>query len=424
MALAAIFHIISSYDTLLSLLEAKHRLLESSPTRVMPSPTTFTSPFGLAADNHPAPPDCHAVIIPKRGSLSRSSTSSDVSHASVTSAATLVGEHIKHCEEVCLECGTFVSALPAVNKPDDLVSPGRDIALKPLVGKLKERLRSQLEGRPEPKLVGLLATDDAGCQAYASATAKTCASSGIEFETRQVEHDYEAVRRAIMSLNEDASVAGLLVYFPIFGPDIDNHLRGLISARIDVEGVHPDNLARSSRDPPSLMDEPSLAVHPCTSLAVVRILQDQGLYDLSASPGGRLRGKVATVVNRSETVGKPLALMLANEGATVFSVDIHGVQVFERHAGTLCIRTILSPDAAQDYCFGVADVIVSAVPSARYKVPTAAIKPGTVCINVAMDDNFEADVKRRAGLYARRVGSVTTMMLQMNAVSLQGRSEA
>jgi len=390
----------------------------------MTSTITLNSAFALTSVPDSPADDTSTKYLATLCPISRSSTSSTVFTLSSAAATTLVGDHDKHCEEVCLDCGTTVRPLPVVSDLHDLPSSGSDILVKPLVAKLRGHLTAQLEGQPAPRLLGLLATDDAGCRAYAAATAKTCESSGINFETHPVRHDYEAVRSAILALNAEVSISGLIVYFPIFGPDIDNQLRRLISPRIDVEGVHPVNLATSASAPPRVAGEDDLAVHPCTSLAVVRILQDQGLYDLTRRPGQRLRGKVATVVNRSETVGKPLAIMLANEGAMVFSVDINGVQVYERHSERLCIRSILSPDAAQDYCFGVSDVIVSAVPSARFKVPTASIKPGAACVNVATDDNFEGDVKRRARLYARRVGSVTTMMLQMNAVCLQRKNGA
>ena len=46
-------------------------------------------------------------------------------------------------------------------------------------------------------------------------------------------------------------------------------------------------------------------------------------------------------------------------------------------------------------CLAISDVVVSAVPSATYKVPTAALKDGCVCVNVAADKNFEADVREK-----------------------------
>lgn len=58
-------------------------------------------------------------------------------------------------------------------------------------------------------------------------------------------------------------------------------------------------------------------VLPCTPLAVVKALEHLHAYDPSLPEGNRLRGKKVTVINRSEVVGRPLAAMLANDGAQV-----------------------------------------------------------------------------------------------------------
>ena len=58
-------------------------------------------------------------------------------------------------------------------------------------------------------------------------------------------------------------------------------------------------------------------VLPCTPLAVVKALEHLEAYDPALPEGNRLRGKKVTVVNRSEVVGRPLAAMLANDGAQV-----------------------------------------------------------------------------------------------------------
>lgn len=131
------------------------------------------------------------------------------------------------------------------------------------------------------------------------------------------------------------------------------------------------------------------------------------------------------VISRSETVGRPLAAMLANEGAMVYSIDITGIQVYHRHNTSR--RFCINP--AQDHItpndsFGTSDVIISAVPSDKYKVPTSSIKHGAVCVNVATGNNFEDDVNEAAGMFVRRVGGVTTLMLQMNAMTLFRRHNA
>jgi methylenetetrahydrofolate dehydrogenase (NAD+) len=64
-------------------------------------------------------------------------------------------------------------------------------------------------------------------------------------------------------------------------------------------------------------------VLPCTPLAVVKALEHLHAYDPSLPEGNRLRGKKVTVINRSEVVGRPLAAMLANDGAQVWCGLVH-----------------------------------------------------------------------------------------------------
>lgn len=65
-------------------------------------------------------------------------------------------------------------------------------------------------------------------------------------------------------------------------------------------------------------------------------------------------------------------------------------------------------------CLAISDVVVSAVPSPSYKVKTALLKDGCICLNVASDKNFEKDVRDKASIYIPAVGKVTILMLLRN----------
>jgi methylenetetrahydrofolate dehydrogenase (NAD+) len=128
------------------------------------------------------------------------------------------------------------------------------------------------------------------------------------------------------------------------------------------------------------------------------------------------------LISRSDTVGLPLASMFVNEGAIVFSIDIHSAQVWETHNYSLgaCIATT---SLSTDNIYAMSDIVISAVPSLAFKIPTKSLKPGVVAINVASGiDNFEADVRTRASRVAERMGSLTVMMLVLNALALRARS--
>lgn len=71
-----------------------------------------------------------------------------------------------------------------------------------------------------------------------------------------------------------------------------------------------------------------------------------------------------------------------------------------------------------EQCLAVSDVVISAVPSATYKVQTSALKDGCICINVSSEKNFEKDVREKASLYLPSVGKVTILMLLRNLMRL------
>jgi len=69
-------------------------------------------------------------------------------------------------------------------------------------------------------------------------------------------------------------------------------------------------------------------------------------------------------------------------------------------------------------CLALSDVVISAVPSAEYKVKTQWLKEGCIAVNVAADKNFEKDVRDKASIYIPAVGKVTILMLLRNLIRL------
>ena len=124
------------------------------------------------------------------------------------------------------------------------------------------------------------------------------------------------------------------MYYPIFGTRQDQYLQQVTDVRKDVEGLshgHIFKLYHNDRFLDESMSQKSLL--PCTPLAVLKILEYSRIYNIILPYGNRLFGRSITVVNRSETVGRPLAALLANDGACVYSVDVTGVQQFTRGEG-------------------------------------------------------------------------------------------
>lgn len=150
------------------------------------------------------------------------------------------------------------------------------------------------------------------------------------------------------------------------------------------------------------------SIIPCTPLAIVKALESVGVYNTILDYGDRAYGRTVTVINRSEVVGRPLAALLANDGARVFSVDIDSIQEYTKRPvvqanGNEKVKRynpkhVVHPcTSSLEQCLAVSDVVVSAVPSASYKVPTAWLKDGCICVNVASEKNFETDVREKVG---------------------------
>lgn len=191
----------------------------------------------------------------------------------------------------------------------------------------------------------------------------------------------------------------------------------------DVEGLshkYVFNMYQNIRflNPPTNTQK---SILPCTPLAVVKVLEFLHVYNYMLPYGNRLFGKTITVINRSEVVGRPLAALLANDGATVYSVDLDGVQVFTRGSGIKKqhheVHT-LDGKALAD-CLPLSDVVISGVPGKAYKVDTTLIRDGAVCINFSSEKNFDGNaVKEKASIYVPAIGKVTIAVLLRNLLRL------
>lgn len=205
----------------------------------------------------------------------------------------------------------------------------------------REEIRTQVQnlkqlGIDAPLLVGLLANTDPAAKKYAEWTGKACIADGIRYELRTVDDPID-VEAALNDANDDPRVHGIIVYYPIFGQvesfsgeSQDDYLRDTVSYKCDVEGLchqYRSNLYRNVRFVDR--EHTQKCVLPCTALSVVKILESvEACYDKSKPIGRHMEGQVVTIINRSEIVGRPLAAMLANDGAEVYSIDIDSIYLF------------------------------------------------------------------------------------------------
>ncbi|MCC7389330.1 MAG: bifunctional 5,10-methylenetetrahydrofolate dehydrogenase/5,10-methenyltetrahydrofolate cyclohydrolase [Phycisphaerales bacterium] len=195
----------------------------------------------------------------------------------------------------------------------------------------------------------LVESGDNGARVYAENQKRTCESLGIEYRLHILPagSGFDEIAGRVLLLNLDEAVSAVMLHLPL--PDgIDPYrIQRLIDPEKDVEGVNPANIGNI------VYGHSSLA--PCTALATIRMIESTGID---------LRGKRAVVVGASNVVGKPIAVLLMRQEATVVSCN----KFTEGLAGT-CLR---------------ADVLVAAagVPGL---ITGAMVKPGAVVIDVGVN---------------------------------------
>ncbi|CAL9727745.1 methylenetetrahydrofolate dehydrogenase [NAD(+)] [Monosporozyma unispora] len=310
-----------------------------------------------------------------------------------------------------------------------LIKPGRTILASTIAKVYTQEIKDNIAKLKQtshpngPLLVGFLANQDPAAEMYARWTGKTAESLGVRFELRQFD-DKDQLEENILTANEDTGVDGIMIYFPVFGNAQDQYLQQIVSIEKDVEGLNHLYYQNMYHNIRYLDDENKLkSILPCTPLAVVKILEYLKLYNSLLPEGNHLYGKKCVVVNRSEIVGRPLAALLANDGATVYSVDINNIQKFTRGSGLKFAKHHVEDlgDFSESLLKKLsldADIIITGVPSETYKFPTEYVKEGAACINFSSHKNFNDDVKEKASLYVPMTGKVTIAMLIRNMLRL------
>ncbi|KAG9288073.1 hypothetical protein G9A89_017668 [Geosiphon pyriformis] len=166
-------------------------------------------------------------------------------------------------------------------------------------------------------------------------------------------------------------------------------------------------------------DSSKKSIIPCTPLGIVKVLEYIGVYNTVLPFGNRLYGRVIAVINRSEVVGRPLAALLANDGAMVYSVDINNIERFTRGTGLKWhMHKVEKTDATLEDIIPLCDVVITGVPTKAYKLPTALLRDGVNAINFSAFKNFEDTVTEKASIYVPSVGKVTIAMLERNLLRL------
>jgi methylenetetrahydrofolate dehydrogenase (NADP+)/methenyltetrahydrofolate cyclohydrolase len=225
---------------------------------------------------------------------------------------------------------------------------------KALAKKIQLELKAQItqlkskSDRP-PGLAVLMVGDNPASAVYVRNKKKACEQLGIASLGQHFPEDttQEELEQAIARLNQDDRVDGILVQLPL-----PQHLDSIallhcIDPNKDADGLHPVNLGKLVRSEAGLRS--------CTPAGVMRLLEE---YNLP------LAGKRAVVIGRSILVGKPIALMLLEQNATVTIAHSRTPDL-----GAVCRE---------------ADIIVAAV-GIPEMITSEMVKPGAIVIDVGIN---------------------------------------
>lgn len=178
---------------------------------------------------------------------------------------------------------------------------GKTTALK-IREEVAQRAVLLREGNIAPGLGVVLVGDDAASQVYVGMKERACAAAGITSLSRRLPStaDRQQVLEAVYELNENPAAHGILVQAPLPNNIEYDEIAAAILPAKDVDGVGPFSMGNL------LTDQPGFAA--CTAAGILELLK---AYDVA------MKGKECVVVGRSVIVGKPVALLMLREHATV-----------------------------------------------------------------------------------------------------------
>lgn len=184
---------------------------------------------------------------------------------------------------------------------------------KKLSAKIKENLKNEIsefvsKTGTTPGLAVLLVGNDPASHTYVAMKAKACKEVGLYSIVHEMPDTVKEddILSTIKMINENPKVHGLLVQLPLPKHVDATKILEAVDPAKDVDGFHPFNLGRLVAGLDTFV--------PCTPLGVMELLVEYGI---------EVQGKDCVVVGASNIVGKPMASLLLNAGATVDICHIH-----------------------------------------------------------------------------------------------------
>ncbi|MBQ9229136.1 MAG: bifunctional methylenetetrahydrofolate dehydrogenase/methenyltetrahydrofolate cyclohydrolase FolD [Eubacterium sp.] len=218
---------------------------------------------------------------------------------------------------------------------------------------VKEQVKNECEQLKQqgvtPGLAVIIVGEDPASQVYVRNKERACEQCGFYSKKYALPESttQEELNALVRQLNEDENINGILCQLPLPKHLNDKEVINLIDPRKDVDAFHPENVGAIM-----IGDYHYL---PCTPAGVMELIHSTGV---------EITGKKAVVIGRSNIVGKPMAMLLLHENATVEIT----------HS-----RTVDLPAVTR-----TADILVAAIGKAKF-VTADMVKDGAVVIDVGMD---------------------------------------
>ena len=240
---------------------------------------------------------------------------------------------------------------------------------KQIQAELKLKVQSFVdESKVQPMLAAVLVGDDPASQVYVRNKERACKRVGIKSELIRMPatSTTEELLAKVNELNDNPGVNGILVQLPLPDQVDAQQVLDAVDPKKDVDAFHPENVGLLSQGRPRFL--------PCTPFGIVHMLAKSNI---------ETTGKQVCVIGRSDIVGKPMTLMLAQRDSELGSQ-------YANATVTLCHSRTKDLSAVTRG----ADILIAAIGKPKF-VTGEMIKPGAVVIDVGInrtDDGLVGDV--------------------------------
>ncbi len=272
---------------------------------------------------------------------------------------------------------------------------------KAISAQIKEECKAKVEKEKLNRcLAVVLVGDDPASAVYVGNKKKACEFCGVKSVSHELPASTteEELLKLVDDLNRDDSVDGILVQLPLPVHIDEDKVIKAISPDKDVDGFHPENVGRLSIGQPGYLS--------CTPAGIIQLLKRSNVD---------MDGKNCVVIGRSNIVGKPMALLMLRENATVTVCHSHTKDLKE-----VCKR---------------ADILIVAIGKPKM-IDASYVKDGAVVIDVGIhrmengklcgDVDFDSvePVASKITPVPGGVGPMTIAMLMHNVVYGNGADKA